>query len=77
VPANDLLPRRQARWSGITASGVSAALKWLFRASVLAPALYQSSEKTAAPDPHALVEEHIGGGKRKSLAKVWRWKRRR
>jgi hypothetical protein len=43
------------------AGRVSAALKWLFCASVLALALYQFSENTADPDlwAHALAGEHI------------------
>jgi hypothetical protein len=43
------------------AGRTSAALKWLFRASVLALALYQFSENTADPDlwAHTLVGEHI------------------
>jgi hypothetical protein len=43
------------------AGRVSAALKWLFCASVLALALYQFSENTADPDlwAHTLVGEHI------------------
>jgi hypothetical protein len=45
----------------MVAGRVSAALKWLFCASVLALALYQFSENTADPDlwAHTLVGEHL------------------
>jgi hypothetical protein len=62
VAANNLVPRPKVRWSGIMVEGrVSAALKWLFCASVLALALYQFSENTADPDlwAHTLVGEHL------------------
>jgi hypothetical protein len=61
VAANNLVPRRKVRWSGIMAGRISATLKWLFCASVLALALCQFSENTADPDlwAHTLVGEHI------------------
>jgi hypothetical protein len=45
----------------MVAGPVSAALRWLFCASVLALALYQFSENTADPDlwAHTLVGEHL------------------
>jgi hypothetical protein len=61
VAANNLVPRWKVRWSALMAGRISAALKWLFCASVLALAFYQFSENTADPDlwAHTLVGEHL------------------
>jgi hypothetical protein len=62
VVANNLVPRCKVRWSGIMVAGrLSATVKWLFCASVLALALYQFSENTADPDlwAHTMVGEHL------------------